>query len=327
MAKLIIQIPCYNEEATLGIALQELPRSVPGFDCVEWLIINDGSRDRTIEVAKSFGVDHIVDLHYNRGLARAFSAGLDACLALGADVIVNTDADNQYQASDIPRLTKPILSGDADMVIGARPILSIDEFSPLKKLLQRLGSWVVRSISGADVADAPSGFRAISRDLALRLKVFNGYTYTLETIIQASQSGARILSVPIRVNGKLRESRLMRSIPQYIRASLITMFRIYILYRPFRVFTFLSVLPLASGSILTVRWLLLNWFEYAVTGRTHLPSLVIAVLLLGIGVALLLAGILADILAANRRLLEELRYNNRLEHFSSFNQGFAKSGK
>jgi glycosyltransferase involved in cell wall biosynthesis len=327
MAKLIIQIPCYNEEATLGIALQELPRSVPGFDCVEWLIINDGSRDRTIEVARSFGVDHVVDLQYNRGLARAFSAGLDACLALGADVIVNTDADNQYQAKDIPLLTQPVLSGEADMVIGARPILSIDEFSPLKKLLQRLGSWVVRSISGADVADAPSGFRAISRDLALRLKVFNGYTYTLETIIQASQSGARILSVPIRVNGKLRESRLMRSIPQYIRASLITMFRIYILYRPFRVFTFLSVLPLASGSILTVRWLLLNWFEYAVTGRTHLPSLVIAVLLLGIGVALLLAGILADILAANRRLLEELRYNNRLEHFSSFNQGFAKSGK
>lgn len=316
MPKLIIQIPCYNEESSLPTALRELPRSVPGFDQVEWLIINDGSHDRTIEVARNLGVDHIVDLHHNRGLACAFSAGLDACLALGADVIVNTDADNQYQARDIPLLTRPILAGDADMVIGARPILSIEDFSPLKKLLQRLGSWVVRSISGADVVDAPSGFRAISRDLALRLKVFNRYTYTLETIIQASASSARIASVPIRVNGKLRESRLMKSIPQYIRISLLTLLRIYLLYRPLRVFVGLSVLPLLSGAFLTARWLALNWFEYQITGRLHIPSLIVAVLLLGVGVALLLAGVLADLLAANRRILEEIRYTNRLERFA-----------
>lgn len=315
MPKLIIQIPCYNEEQTIGVTLRELPREVEGFDEVEWLIINDGSQDKTIEVAKAHGVDHVVDLQYNRGLAYAFSAGIDACLRLGADVIVNTDADNQYQAEDIPLLTGPIVAGEAEMVIGARPILSIAEFSPIKKVLQRLGSFVVRNISKADVEDAPSGFRAFSRELALRLKVFNAYTYTLETIIQAAVGGARIRSVPIRVNGALRRSRLVRSIPQYVRASLFTMVRIYILYRPFRVFAGLSLLPLITGSILTFRWLWLNWFEYQITGRLHIPSLIVSVLLLATGIALLLAGILADVLAANRVLLEEIRYSQRAEKF------------
>jgi len=315
MRKLIIQMPCYNEEGTLGITLKDLPRTVEGFDSVEWLIIDDGSRDRTVEVARQHGVDHVVTMPYNQGLARAFSAGLEACLALGADVIVNTDADNQYEARDIPLLTKPILAKESDMVIGARPIMSIPGFSPIKKMLQRLGSWAVRNISHADVDDAPSGFRAISRDLAMRLKVFNTYTYTLETIIQAAMSGYRIVSVPIRVNGALRESRLVKSIPKYVQASLFTMLRLYFIYRPLIAFAQLSIIPLVSGAFLTGRWLMLNWFEYQITGRLHIPSLIVAVMLLTTGLALLLAGVLADLLAANRMLLEEIRYNQRRMRF------------
>ncbi|MEL6911501.1 MAG: glycosyltransferase family 2 protein, partial [Cyanobacteria bacterium J06598_4] len=202
--KLIIQIPCYNEEATLGLTLGELPRQIPGIDRVEWLIINDGSRDRTVEVAQACGVDHIVDLPSNQGLAKAFTAGIEACLAAGADIIVNTDADNQYCAADIPLLTAPILQGNAEIVIGTRPIESIKHFSPIKKLLQKLGSSVVRLASQTSIPDAPSGFRAISREAALKLNVFNEYTYTLETIIQAGQKGLVITSVPIRTNGFLR---------------------------------------------------------------------------------------------------------------------------
>jgi glycosyltransferase involved in cell wall biosynthesis len=210
--KLIIQIPCLNEAGTLSVALQDLPRSIDGFDEVEWLVIDDGSTDDTAAHARELGVDHVIRHPVNRGLAAAFMTGLDACLRLGADVIVNTDADNQYQAADIPKLTMPILSGQADMVIGARPIAETEHFSWIKKKLQRLGSWAVRAASKTSVADAPSGFRAISRETAMRLNVFNAYTYTLETIIQAGLSNLRVLSVPIRTNPDLRPSRLVKSI-------------------------------------------------------------------------------------------------------------------
>ena len=215
--KLIIQIPCLNESETLAIALAELPRTVEGFDTVEWLIIDDGSTDNTAEVARASGVHHVVRHPVNRGLAEAFMTGIDACLALGADVIVNTDADNQYNGADIPKLTAPVLAGEAEIVIGARPISETEHFSWIKKKLQRLGSWAVRVASRTNVADAPSGFRAISREAAMRLNVFNAYTYTLETIIQAGRSNMRVLSVPVRTNADLRPSRLVKSISSYVK--------------------------------------------------------------------------------------------------------------
>lgn len=227
MRKLIIQIPCYNEERNIGITLGQLPRHADGLDQVEWLVVDDGSSDGTAGEASRHGADHVISLGYHRGLAAAFMAGIDASLARGADVIVNLDADNQYCAADIPKLVEPVLQGRADMVIGARPIASIQTFSPAKRFLQALGSWVVRSLSGAEVADAPSGFRAFSREAALRLKVFSGYTYTLETIVQAATCRMRILSVPVRVNPPLRESRLIRSTARYVLLSLATLCRIY----------------------------------------------------------------------------------------------------
>src|SRR3954468_7755526 len=255
--KLIIQMPCYNEEGTLAIALAALPRQVPGIDKVEWLIINDGSSDRTIEVARANGVDHVVDLGYHHGLARGFMAGLDACLRNGADIIVNTDADNQYCADDIPKLVEPILRGEAAIVVGARPITEIEHFSPMKKTLQQLGSWVVRVASGTRIADAPSGFRAISRAAAMQLNVFSQYTYTLETIIQAGQKNLRIVSVPIRTNGFLRPSRLMKSMRSYIQRSIFTIVRIFITYKPLRFFSWLGAVPFAIGAALAIRWIVL----------------------------------------------------------------------
>ncbi len=313
--KLIIQIPCYNEEGTLGITLGELPYQVEGFDQVEWLVIDDGSTDKTVEVAREHGVDHIVRLPYNRGLARAFMEGIDAALAAGADVIVNTDADNQYQALDIPKLTAPVLDGRADIVIGARPIESIQHFSPIKKVLQKLGSTAVRGISGADVSDAPSGFRAISRRAAIEIQVFNRYTYTLETIIQAGAIGMRVLSVPIRVNGDLRPSRLVKSIWTYVTRSLFTMFRIYMIYRPLK-FLFIVGLPaIIVGAVLMGRWLYLNIYEFPLTGRVHIPSLVVAAVFLLGGLQIWLFGLVADLLAANRRILEDLRREGRRLRF------------
>ncbi|MEI7981420.1 MAG: glycosyltransferase family 2 protein, partial [Bacteroidota bacterium] len=225
--KLIIQIPCYNEEKTLPIALAELPRRVEGFDSVEWLIIDDGSTDKTIEVARKNGVDHVVSLPKHQGLAKGYMAGLEACLHLDADVIVNTDADNQYFAGDIPALTSPILEGKAQIVIGARPIQKIAHFSPVKKLFQKFGSWVVRQASNTNIPDATSGFRAMNRESAMQLNVFNEYTYTLETIIQAGQKNLSIISVPIRVNDDLRPSRLLKSIPSYIKRSIVTIIRVF----------------------------------------------------------------------------------------------------
>ncbi len=312
MKKLIIQIPCYNEEATLGIALDALPREVAGFDIVEWLIIDDGSTDGTIEVARKHGVDHVVELGVHRGLAKGFMAGLDASLAAGADVIVNTDADNQYEAQDIPKLVAPILAGEAEIVVGARPITQIEHFSPIKKLLQKLGSWVVRMASNTDIPDAPSGFRAMSREVAMRLNVFNQYTYTLETIIQAGQKGMTIISVPIRTNPFLRPSRLMKSIPAYIQRSIFTIFRIFMTYKPMRFFGWLGAIPFSLGFLLGLRWL---YFFAENAERTRLPSLILVAILIMTGVQLWVLGLVADIIAVNRTLLEDIQLRVRRQAY------------
>jgi glycosyltransferase involved in cell wall biosynthesis len=314
MTKLIIQIPCYNEEATLGITLSTLPRSLPSIDAIEWLIINDGCTDRTIEVAKAHGVEHIINLNHHQGLAKAFIAGLEASLEAGADIIVNTDADNQYSSEDIPRLIEPILSGSADIVIGARPINEIEHFSITKKLLQRLGSWVVRVFSNTDIQDVTSGFRAISRDAALRLNVFNEYTYTLEMIIQAGQKGMPITSIPIRTNQELRPSRLIKSIPSYIKQSIFTILRIFMTYRPFRFFMIMGSIPFVSGFLIAVRWLVLFLIG---TPRSHVPSLVLASILILIGFQLWIFGLIADLMAVNRKMLEDIQLRTRQNRFDS----------
>lgn len=304
--KLIIQIPCYNEAATLGITLAELPRQVPGFDKVEWLIIDDGSTDNTVEVALAHGVDHVVRHTRNQGLARGFVNGLRACLDAGADVIVNTDADNQYNAGDIPALTQPIVDGKADIVVGARPIETIEHFSPIKKLLQKLGSWVVRVASKTDIPDAPSGFRAMSRAAAQRLTVFSDYTYTLETIIQAGQKAMAITSVPIRVNGDLRPSRLVKSISSYIRRSIVTIIRVFAIYRPFRFFASIGATLFGIGFLIGLRFVY-KWLTNEHGYEGHIQSLILASSLLIIGFHTILIAFVADLQAANRKLLEEIR--------------------
>lgn len=304
MDKLIIQIPCLNEAEALPVTLASLPRQVEGFRSVEWLVIDDGSTDDTAEVACRHGVQHVIQHRRNQGLARTFMSGLDECLRLGADVIVNTDADNQYNADDIHILIEPILSGRADIVIGARPIETIAHFSPRKKFLQRLGSWVVRFASKTRVPDAPSGFRAMSRHAAQHLMVFNDYTYTLETIIQAGQKNMAITSVPIRVNPDLRPSRLVRGISYYISRSLVTIVRIFVIYRPFRFFGTIATLLILSGTLLGLRYL---WFLWQNPQAGHIQSLILAAILLSAGFNTILTAFLADLLASNRKLSEEIR--------------------
>lgn len=313
--KLIIQIPCLNEAETLAVAIGALPRAVPGFDRVEWLIVDDGSTDDTAALARQLGVDHVVRHPVNRGLATAFMTGLDACLRLGADVIVNTDADNQYEAEDIPLLTSPILAGAADMVIGARPINETEHFSWIKKKLQRLGSWAVRVASQTDVADAPSGFRAISRETAMRLNVFNSYTYTLETIIQAGRSNLRVMSVPIRTNPDLRPSRLVKSIRSYVQRSLITILRVFAIYRPFLLFFWPAVMLGGVGLLTGLRFL----YFYAVgEGGGHVQSVVFSALCLILGALMVMMGFLAELISTNRKLMERIDMRvQRLEHLSS----------
>ena len=303
--KLIIQIPCYNEAATLAIGLAALPRHVEGFDTVEWLIINDGSTDNTVKIARENGVDHIVSFTTNRGLAAAFIAGLQTCITLGADVIVNTDADNQYHADDIPRLVAPILKGEADIVVGARPIADIEHFSLGKKILQKLGSWVVRLASNTSIPDSPSGFRALSRDAALHMNVFNEYTYTLETIIEAGQKGIAITSVPVRVNPDLRPSRLVRSIPSYIVRSIATIMRIFVVYRPFRSFMLLGSTLFLLGILVGLRFL---YFYLNNEGEGHIQSVILSAVLLGMGFQTILVAFIADLLATNRKLMEDVQY-------------------
>ena len=315
--KLIIQIPCYNEAETLAITLAELPREVEGFDKVEWLIIDDGSTDDTVKVARENGVDHVVSFTSNRGLAHGFMAGLSACIQHGADVIVNTDADNQYNAGDISKLVKPILKKEADIVIGERPISDIEHFSPAKKLLQRLGSWVVRVASKTDIPDSPSGFRALSREAAMKMNVFNEYTYTLETIIEAGQKGLAITSVPIRVNEDLRPSRLVKSIPSYIKKSIITIIRIFVVYRPFRFFMAIGLALFIPGFLLGLRFL---YFYLSGDGGGHIQSLILSAVLLGMGFQTMLVAFIADLLGTNRKLMEDVQFMIRKGNAQKKNQ-------
>ena len=306
--KLIIQIPCYNESETLEIALNDLPKQLDGMDEIEYLIINDGSKDNTVEVARNWGVHHIVNFRQNKGLAKGFMAGLDGCLRNGADIIVNTDADNQYCAEDIATLIQPILDGKADMVIGARPIDETEHFSFIKKKLQHLGSWVVRKASNTDIPDAPSGFRAFSREAAMRINVVNDYTYTLETIVQAGREKIAITSVPIRTNAELRPSRLFKSIWGYVQKSMLTIIRAYMMYKPLKCFTFLSIPPVAVGLMIGFRFL-----YYMAIGKAggHVQSLILACTLIIMGFVGVMIGLVADVIAANRKILEDTQYHAR----------------
>lgn len=306
---LIIQIPCLNEAETLPQTLADLPRVVPGFDRVEWLVVDDGSTDGTAAVARAHGVDHVVRLNKNQGLARAFLHGLRQGLRLGADVIVNTDADNQYCAAGIPDLVRPIVERRAEMVVGVRPISSIAHFSPLKKALQFLGSWLVGVISGLDVRDAPSGFRAFSRRAAATLNVYNTYTYTLETLIQAGRKNMPVEQVDISVNGPTRPSRLIRSIPSFILYSGLTMIRIGILYSPMRFFFMLAAVLFVPGLSICLRFLYLFMED---GGQGHVQSLLLGAILIILGVFSLLFGVCADLISANRSLLEEIAAEQRL---------------
>jgi len=303
--KLIIQIPCLNEAATLGAALATLPREVPGFDTVEWQVVDDGSTDNTTELARELGVDYVIRHPVNRGLATAFMTGINAALQHGADVIVNTDADNQYEAADIPLLVKPILEHRADMVIGARPIAQTDHFSWIKKQLQHLGSWAVRLASRTDVADAPSGFRAITRETAMRLNVFNAYTYTLETIIQAGLSNLRVMSIPVRTNPDLRPSRLVKSIPNYVKRSLITILRVFVIYRPLPLFMWMSSVLMLAGIAVGTRYL-----AFLAMGDSggHVQSLILSALCIMLGAISFMVGLLADLISVNRRLMENINF-------------------
>lgn len=309
MTKLIIQIPCYNEEETLPGTLDALPRRIDGIDEIEYLIIDDGSRDRTVDVAREWGVHHVVSFPLNRGLARGFAAGLDASVRLGADIIVNTDADNQYCADDIEKLIRPILDGEAEIVVGERPIAQIAEFSFVKKRLQRFGSWVVRRASGTRIPDATSGFRAHSREAALRMNVLSEYTYTLETIIQAGRKNMAITSIPIRVNPQTRESRLLKSISDYVMRSGMTILRIFMLYQPLRFFFTAGGIVFALGVALGVRFL---YFHMIGQGQGHVQSVILTAVLLTIGFQLIVFGLVADLVGSNRKLLDEVLYRVRL---------------
>lgn len=322
--KLIIQIPCYNEAETLTIALNDLPKHIDGIDEIEYLIINDGSKDDTVKVAKEWGVDYVVNFKCNRGLAKGFMAGLDACLRNGADIIVNTDADNQYCGEDIEKLVRPILEGKADMVIGERPIDDTAHFSPLKKKLQHLGSWVVRKASKTDIPDAPSGFRAYSRDAAMRLNVVNEYTYTLETIVQAGRNRMSVTSVPIRTNAELRPSRLFKSMFGYVKRSMVTILRAFLMYRPLMSFSIIAAVLFGLGVLLGVRFLV---FVFAGNGGGHVQSLILASTLMLSGVMTFIVGLQADIIAANRKILEDIQYHVRkldYDHDTEKNCGSAE---
>jgi glycosyltransferase involved in cell wall biosynthesis len=306
--KLIIQIPCYNEEATLPATLRDLPRTLPGVDEIEFLVVDDGSTDRTVQVAQELAVQHIVCHKGNRGLAAAFVTGLDAALAAGADLIVNTDADNQYYGADVETLIRPIKEGRADIVVGDRGVAALEHFSPTKRALQRLGSWVVQRAAGIPIPDATSGFRAFTREAALRLTVLSDYTYTLETLIQAGSRRMTVVYVPIRTNPQIRQSRLVRSVPSFLSVSAVTILRFYTMYRPLRVFMTFSALAIGVALLLGVRFL---YFFALGKGAGHVQSLILAAILTIVGFQVGLIGLLADSMAMNRRLMEETLYRIR----------------
>lgn len=312
--KLIIQIPCFNEAETLKKTLNDLPKYIGGIDEIEYLIIDDGCTDNTVEIAKKWGVHHIVSFAANKGLAKGFMAGLDACLRHGADIIVNTDADNQYCAGDIPKLIKPILDRKADIVIGERPIDETRHFSWMKKKLQHFGSWVVRKASRTDIPDAPSGFRAFSREAAMRINVINDYTYTLETIVQAGRNRMAIVSVPVRVNPQLRSSRLFHSMYGYIKKSVLTIFRALMMYKPLYCFTLVAAIPTIIGLGISIRFLV---YYFNGQGNGHTQSLMLACTLLIIGFITFVIGMLADVMAANRKILEDTQYHVRKLEYDS----------
>ena len=303
MTKLVIQIPCYNEEETLLNTLNDLPKSVKGIDEIEVLIINDGSTDKTAQIASDWGAS-VLEIKPNKGLANAFRSGLQEALRLGADIVVNTDGDNQYSASGIEALVQPILNKEADIVIGARNILKIKDFSPLKKCLQKIGSAVLRLLSSTPVEDAPSGFRAFSREAALKLNVFDNYTYTMETLIQAGAKGLKIKSVPCEVNPKLRNSRLFKNIFEYIFRSMKTTIRMFIVYRPFRFFITLAAILAIAGFSVTGRFL---YYYINGAGNGHIQSLILAAILLLTAVQLSIVAVIGDLMSINRKLLEDIQ--------------------
>lgn len=315
--KLIIQIPCYNEADTLEIALNDLPKHIDGVDTIEYLIINDGSKDNTVETAKRWGVHYVVNFKRNKGLAKGFMAGLDACLRNGADIIVNTDADNQYCGSDIEKLVRPILEGKTDIVIGARPIDATEHFSPIKKKLQHFGSWVVRKASNTDIPDAPSGFRAYSREAAMQLNVTNEYTYTLETIVQAGREKISMESVPIRTNMELRPSRLFNSMLGYVKKSMVTIVRAYMMYKPLKFFITVGLIPFLGGAAIGVRYLV---YLFSGAAGGHIQSLILAAILIMIGFMTMIIGLQADIIAANRKILEDIQYRVRKMEYEQKNE-------
>ena len=310
--KLIIQIPCFNEEKTLPGTIKDLPEEIEGIDGIEYLVINDGSTDKTALVARQLGVNHIISFPNNRGLARGFIAGIDACLKLGADIIVNTDGDNQYRGNNIEKLIQPIISGDADIVVGDRQVEKVQHFSFMKKKLQKLGSGVVRMASGCSVADTTSGFRAYSRDAAMRLNVVSDYSYTLETLIDAGRKRMAIKCVPVEINKPTRESRLFKSVLSYIKESASTIIRTYAMYKPLKVFLSFSLVSFTTGFIIGLRFL---YYYYLGQGAGHVQSLILAAILIIISFQLAIFGMLADAISANRMINDELLYRlKRLEY-------------
>ncbi len=303
--KLIIQIPCLNEEQTLPLTLKHLPRKISGVDEIETLIIDDGSTDKTIQVARENGVNHIVKFTNNKGLAEAFTAGLDACLKLGADIVVNTDGDNQYNGNDIEKLIRPILKGEADYVVGDRQVNGIHHFSKTKKTLQVLGSWVVKQVSNTDIPDATSGFRALNREAALHMNVITKFSYTLETIIQAGKKNLAVTHVPISTNEKLRDSRLFKNIPAYLKRSVLTIFRIYTMYEPLKTFLRIGGIIFGTGFIISFRFLYFFIIGY---GGGHIQSLILSAVLMMIGFQVIMIGLVADLIGGTRRLIEDTLY-------------------